>query len=39
MILLQMVDGALAHAADPASRKLAAKRAFEITMDGLRSRA
>jgi AcrR family transcriptional regulator len=38
LILLQMVDGALAHAADAGARAQAAERAFEIAMDGLRSR-
>lgn len=39
MLLLQMVDGVFAHAADAAARTQVSERAFAIAMDGLRSRS
>jgi AcrR family transcriptional regulator len=39
MLVLSMIDGALAARSDRKSRKQAAAQAFEIVMDGLRSKA
>ncbi|MFT3864915.1 MAG: helix-turn-helix domain-containing protein [Solirubrobacterales bacterium] len=38
LVLLAMIDGALAHASAPGGRKAAGARAFQIAMDGLRLR-